>query len=81
LIYLVSQHTINFVAHGFLTGRAVMGFFPVGGLADFYKRPGYPASFAFIGLFAVCSVFIKCLSFPARNHPGNAQNLKSGVVV
>ena len=41
LLYLVFEHTLDFVAHGFSAGLAEMDAHPVSGLSDFlYQRGG-----------------------------------------
>jgi len=65
LTYLVSEHTIDFVAHGFLAGRAEMGCNLVGGLADLLHKVRlsglYGCSIDFFGIHRY--------SFPARYAP------------
>lgn len=65
LTYLVSEHTVDFVAHGFVAGRAEMGCDLVGGLADLLHK---------VGLSGLCGCGIDVFgihrdSFPARDAP------------
>jgi len=63
--YLISEHTTDFVAHGFRTGFAEMDFYPVGGLADLLHK---------VRLSGLCGCGINIFgihrySFPARYAP------------